>query len=102
VFGGGYHQAGFLEDLSAYCLLGGFAWFQAAAGQSPPLAAAGSSTSLVHHQHTAIAHDHGGGPFSFIHDPQANRRTAIVLKTVDNLVSYRAVTGRRLTDLDDW
>jgi hypothetical protein len=47
----------------------------------------------VHHQDTAVSDDYGGGPFSFIHEPQANRWPAIVLNVVDNI-------GTPLTDLD--
>jgi hypothetical protein len=95
MFGVGYHQAGFLEDLSAYGFFGGFARFQATAGQGPPLAAAGSSASLVHHQDAAVTNDHGGGPFSVIHDAQANPAGT-------NCGAGCGQLGSALTDLDGW
>jgi hypothetical protein len=49
----------------------------------------------VHHQHTTVAHDHGGGPFSFIHDPQAN-------PAVPDCRAGCGQLGSGLTDLDGW
>ncbi|GIM97193.1 hypothetical protein Ato02nite_089860 [Paractinoplanes toevensis] len=74
------YQARLLEDLSLHRLLGGLAGLYAAARQRPPLTAAGSSASLVHHQDSPVTHDHGGGPFSFAHESQANRMKALLLK----------------------
>ena len=56
----------------------------------------------MHHQYTAVSHDHGGGTFSFVHATQANRIGCAVLKAVDNLGTYRAVTGGSLAEVDEW
>jgi hypothetical protein len=54
----------------------------------------------VHHQHTAVSHDHGGGPFSFAHVTQANRRAEIVLMAVDNFWIYGVLADIKLTEMD--